>query len=59
MCAKFGRDHVCALVEDGVEVPGDLSGVIYISYDKGGSWRYDIAKEMRAIGLDADSNLIK
>ena len=59
MCAKLGRDHVCALVEDGVEVPGDLSGVIFISYDNGGVWRYKIAKEMRAIGLEADSNLIK
>jgi len=59
MCAKFGRDHVCALVEDGVEVPGDLSGVIFIPYDNGGVWRYEIAKEMRAIGLEADSNLIK
>lgn len=59
MCAHLGRDHVCALMEDGVEQPGDLSGVIYVSYDDKGAWRYAIANEMRAVGLDADSNLIK
>lgn len=59
MCAKLGRDHVCALMEDGVEQPGDLSGIIYLPYDVNGSWRHEIAKEMRAVGLDADANLIK
>lgn len=59
MCAKLGRDHVCALMENGVEKPGDLSGVIYIPYDESGTWRHEIAKEMRAVGLTADANLIK
>lgn len=59
MCSQLGRDHVCALMEEGVEQPGDLSGVIYIPYDDIGAWRNEIAKEMRAVGLDADSNLIK
>lgn len=30
MVAKLGRDKVIALVDQGVEIPGDLSGVIYI-----------------------------
>lgn len=59
MCAKLGRDHVCALMENGVEQPGDLSGVIYIPFDDNGAWRHEIAKEMRAVELVADANLIK
>lgn len=59
MCAKLGRDHVCALMQDGIEQPGDLSGVVYIPYDEKGAWRHEVAKEMRAVGLEADANLIK
>lgn len=59
MSAKVGRDHVCVLYEEGVECPSDLNGVIYVAYDEKGAWRMDIVKEMRAVGLDADANLIK
>lgn len=60
MCAKIGIDHVCALVEEGIEMPSDLSGIVYIPNDRSNNqWRFDIAKEMRAAGLDADSNKIK
>lgn len=58
MCAHLGRAHVCALLEDGVEQPGDLQGVIYKPLDAGGVWRYQIADEMKAVGLDVDKNMI-
>jgi len=56
LCAKLGRDHVCALVEPGIEIPGDLAGVVYVSLS--GPWEYMIAKEMRQIGLEIDMNLL-
>lgn len=59
MCAHLGRLRVCALLEEGVEQPGDLQGVIYKHLDSSGAWRYQIADEMKAIGLDVDKNLIK
>ena len=59
MCAHLGRSHVCALLEEGVEQPGDLQGVIYKQLDSAGVWRYQIADEMKAVGLDVDKNLIK
>lgn len=50
--AKYGRDHVCALMREGVELPGDFSGVIYVNYDdKNQPWKNRIAKEMEAVGL--------
>ena len=58
MCALLGRDHVVALVDDGVEIPGDLSGVVYIKHDADDNWKFKVAKEMRAVGLDADANRI-
>lgn len=59
MCAHLGRERVCALLEDGVEQPGDLQGVIYKLLDTSGVWRYQIADEMKAVGLEVDKNLIK
>ena len=54
LCAKLGNAKVCALLEDGVEIPGDLAGVVYIPIDPNGAWRYAIAKEM-----NADMNKLK
>lgn len=54
--AKLGRNRVCALVEDGVEYPGDLSGVVYIPIDPNGAWKIKVANEMKAAGLEVDLN---
>lgn len=59
MSAILGRSRVVALLEPGVEQPGDLQGVIYTPLDAFGSWRYTVAREMRAAGLPVDLNLIK
>lgn len=59
MCAKLGRDHVSALYAENVELPGDMSGVIYTEYDVAGLWKYSIAKEMIAVGLPVDMNRIR
>jgi len=56
LCAKLGRDHVCALVEPGIEVPGDLSGVVYVPLS--GPWEYMLAKEMKSAGLNIDMNML-
>ncbi len=54
--AKLGDTKVCVLYSDGVEIPSDLSGVIYISLDKDGAWKLRLAKEMRAAGIEIDMN---
>lgn len=51
-CAKLGRGSVVALHEPGVEIPSDLSGVLYISLD--GDWKTQVKREMRAAGIDSD-----
>lgn len=59
MCAHLGRKKVVALLENGVEQPGDLEGVIYIKLDDAGLWQIKVAQEMKAVGLDVDLNNIK
>ena len=56
MCGMLGRKNVVALVEEGVEVPGDLSGVVYITLDNARRWHFDVAREMKASGLVVDLN---
>jgi predicted nucleotide-binding protein len=55
---KLGRNRVCALHEDGVELPSDMSGVVYVSYDSLGAWKLQLAKEIRAAGIEIDMNRV-
>ena len=36
---RLGRSRVCALYAEGVEIPSDYSGVLYVMLDAGGAWR--------------------
>ncbi len=55
---SLGRTHVCALREDGVEIPSDLSGVVYVPFDAAGAWKLRLATEIKAAGIDIDLNLV-
>jgi predicted nucleotide-binding protein len=55
---KLGRNKVIALREEGVELPSDISGVIYVDYDSPGAWKLELAKEIRAAGIDIDVNKV-
>jgi predicted nucleotide-binding protein len=55
---KLGRDRVCALYEEGVEIPSDYQGVLFVAIDKAETWQYQVAKEMKAAKLPIDMNLI-
>ena len=57
LIGKIGRRNVCALVKDEIEVPNDISGVVYIPMNEDDdSWGYKLAKEMKVSGLDIDMN---
>ena len=53
---KFGRGRVCALKGEGVEVPSDYSGVLYIPLDESEGWKMALIREMRSAGFDIDTN---
>jgi predicted nucleotide-binding protein len=53
LIGKLKRENVVPLVEGDIELPNDISGIVYIS-DK--DWQIDIAKEMNEAGYEIDFN---
>jgi predicted nucleotide-binding protein len=54
--AKLGRRYVAVVHEENVELPSDYSGVVYLPLDAAGAWRWGLAREIRAAGLEIDLN---
>ncbi len=52
---RLGRDHVCLLKEPGVEIPSDLSGIVYTQIDlrANSDWQGQLIRELTAMGLRA------
>jgi len=49
---KLGKEKVRLLKKGDVEIPSDLQGVLYETYDGGGVWKIKLLKEMKEAGLD-------
>jgi predicted nucleotide-binding protein len=58
LIGKLGRQNVCALVKGDIEIPNDITGVVYIPLDKHGAWHLALAKELRKAGYAVDMNKI-
>lgn len=52
---KLGRERVCPLYVEEVELPSDIHGVLYVRYDQSGNWRSELRKELVAAGIAVDS----
>lgn len=52
--SSLKRYGVIALYEEGVEIPSDFAGVLYISLKE--EWQIKVAKEFKRIGLQIDLN---
>ena len=55
---KLDRTHVFLLLEDGVDKPGDLDGIIYTSFDADGIWKFKLAKRLKAVGYQINTDAI-
>lgn len=53
---RLGRNRVCALYREGVEIPSDYSGVLFVPLDDAGAWKFRLAREMKAAGFAIDMN---
>ena len=53
----MGLAKVCALVKGDVELPSDISGIVYIPMDDNGAWKVSLAKELN--NADIKFNLEK
>jgi len=43
---RLGRDRICALREENVELLSDMNDVVYIPYKNDDSWKFSLAKEI-------------
>ncbi len=55
---KLTRKKVCPLYTPGVELPSDLLGLLYIEIDTEENWKFKLAKEIKASGINVDVNKI-
>ncbi|NDV42478.1 hypothetical protein GTK07_03995 [Muricauda sp. 40Bstr401] len=56
LIGKIGRENVCALVKGNIELPNDISGVVYVKMDDDDAWNLRIAKELKSSGYKIDMN---
>ena len=50
---RLGRDRVVLIADGDLEMPSDLSGVVYTNR---GNWQFDLLKELGAMGYTVDLN---
>lgn len=55
LIGRLGRERVCVIMDENIEKPGDSDGLVYIPRS---NWKYALADEMKAAGLDVDKNLL-
>lgn len=56
LIGKIGRENVCALIKGEVEIPNDISGVVYVKMDNEDAWHLKVARELRNSGYEIDMN---
>lgn len=54
--ARLGRERVCMLYVDGVVLPSDILGFVWIKMDCEGAWKIAVARELRAAGFSINLN---
>lgn len=54
---RLGRGRVVALVKNGLELPSDYHGVVYVPFE-GDTWKFKLGQELRQAGLPIDMNKV-
>lgn len=54
LIGKLGRNNVCVLVKENVEILNDISGIVYVSIDETDLWCYAIARELKKVRYNLD-----
>lgn len=52
---KLGRQNVVLISDENIELPSDLQGVVYSNKSE---WKFQVLKELKAIGYNIDYNKI-
>lgn len=51
---KLGRENICVLYDEGVELPSDLNGFVYILTNNVDSWEKKLTQEISKAGIAID-----
>ncbi|WP_455200406.1 TIR domain-containing protein [Kaarinaea lacus] len=54
---KLGRNRVCGLVKNQIDILANYSGVSYVPVDPAGAWKFLLIKQLKDAGFDVDANL--
>jgi len=55
---KLGPERVCALFSGNLEKPSDFEAVVYVAYGSNTGWKTDLARELKAAGIDVNVNAL-
>ena len=55
---RLGRPRVVVLLDRGVDKPGDLDGLVYVSTVDEYGWKLRMVKELNNCGYKVDANKI-
>ena len=53
---RLGRSHVCALKRGDVELPSDIIGMVWETFDEYGGWKRRLVKELIEAGVAVDEH---
>lgn len=56
LIGKLSRRNVSAFVKGDIELPGDISGIVYIPMDDGGAWKMKLVTNLKKAGFNVDMN---
>lgn len=55
---KLGRARVCALKKGDIEIPSDISGLVYTEIDAAGAWKVTLLRELKAAGYRVQADAL-
>ncbi len=56
LIGRLKQNLVCALYEEGLDLPSEYQSGVFIPYDEGGLWKLLIARNMKIANVDVDLN---
>jgi predicted nucleotide-binding protein len=56
LVAALAPGSVCVLYEEGVQLPCDIEGIVYVRLDLAGTWQPKLLLALRKAGFDYDLN---
>jgi predicted nucleotide-binding protein len=56
LMGRLEPNLVCALYEEGLDLPSEFKGSVLIPYDEGGMWRLLVARALKMANVDVDLN---